>query len=257
MSDEAKDISEFWPKREGRSREEAAEDFAHQRILESINETLQDVFGIKGYDFKYMPGARVVDEFGAEVEGGFVCRHRGEYLKVEDGEKVPLKPYRVYVLADMRDDVLAALIAVEEAYELHLDKAHDALIKDRARILAGLEKVEEARATLNEARTRWSEICRGIYHGRHDGMEFVNLCLLNAIMPVIEGRCNRRAEHRIKNARQGIVVRHRAPADIIEFENMVQPHVERTLKEIKAAMNERMRDWMDKLWAWRSKSEMG
>lgn len=251
MSDEARDISEFWPKRKGRSRDEAAKFYAHQRILEKINAALQDVFEIKGYGLRYMLGAKVVDAFGAEVEDGFVCRHRGEYFKVGDGKKILLKPYRVYVLADMRDDVLAALIAVEEAYELHLDRAHGALIQDRARMLRRLEKAGEA----HEANARWPEISRRVYHGRHEGMEFVNLCLLDKIMPVIEGRCRRAHEHILGDARRGIAVRHHAPADIIEFEEMIKPHVERTLKEIRAVLDERMRDWMDKLWAWKSKSE--
>ena len=257
MSDEARDISEFMPSRRFKSREEAAEFYTHQRILESINTTLQDVFGIKGFDLRYTPGTKMVDQFGAEVEGGFVCRHRGEYSKVENGAQVPLEPYRVYILTDMHDDVLAPLIPVEEAYELHLDKAHDVLVRDRARILRRLEKVKAAQPILKGASARWSKICRLVYHGRHVGMEFVNLCLLNAILPVVEGRCRRKSEHRIEMARRGIAVRHRAPADIIEFEEMIQPHVERTLEEIKAALNERMREWMDKLWAWRSKSEAG
>lgn len=231
-----------------------AERFAHTRILESINATLQDVFEIKGHDLRYMPRAKSVDAFGAEVTDGFVCRHRGEYFKVEDDEKVPLKPYRVYVTADMRDDVLVALIAAEEAYELHLDRAHDALIKDRARMLGRLEKVEGAQSILNEARARWPEISGLIYYGRHEGMEFTNLCLLNAVLPVIEGRCRREHEHRLKDARRGIAVRHRAPADIIEFEEMIKPNVERTLTKIRAALDERMREWISRLWAWKSKS---
>ena len=256
MSGEERDISEFLPKRTGRSREEAAEDFAHLRILESVNETLQDVFGIKGYDLRHMSGARVVDELGAEVEGGFVCRHRGEYFEVKNGEKIPLEPYCIYILTDMHD-VLAALVAVEEAYELHLDKAHDALVKDRARILRMLEKVAPAKQILKEASARWPRISGLVYHGRHVGMEFVNLCLLKSILPIVEGRCRRKSEHRIDRARRGITVRHRTSADIIEFEEMVQPHVEHTLEEIKATLDERMREWMDKLRAWKSKSEAG
>lgn len=236
----------------------------NKRIIESVNATFRDIFGIRGYGIRYMPGARVVDQLGNEVEGGFVCKSKGEYCKVEkNGERISLAPYHVYVTADMRENLEPIVIAAEEVIELHIDRVHASMVKLVAWMFKRLGKAEAAQWILSKAKMKWAKVVADVYQRRHIGMGVICPCVLSGvIIPVTEERCHRKAEHRKEAAERaidhGTPVMHggrRTPEDVIEFEKLGAPYVILTFTKIKVMLKEKIEKLRNEFAAPKTKSE--